>query len=56
VRQSSKIDRTKHTLDKAMELKEKKNSMLPSKKMTGIMTFNPFHVIQNPKLFDILVN
>jgi hypothetical protein len=53
MRQSSKIDRTKHTLDKAMELKEKKNSMLPSKKMTGIMTSNPFHVIQNPEQFDM---
>jgi hypothetical protein len=29
VRQSSRIDRTKHIMDKAMELKEKKNSTIP---------------------------
>jgi hypothetical protein len=40
-------------MDKAMELKEKKNSMIPSKKMSGIMSSNPFHVIQNPELLDM---
>jgi hypothetical protein len=53
VRQSSRIDRSKHIMDKAMELKEKKNSMIPSKKMSGIMSSNPFHVIQNPELLDM---
>jgi hypothetical protein len=40
-------------MDKAMELKEKKNSMIPSKKMSCIMSSNPFHVIQNPELLDM---
>jgi hypothetical protein len=45
VRQSSRIDRSKHIMDKAMELKEKKNAMLSSKKLSGIINSNPFHVL-----------
>jgi hypothetical protein len=33
MRQRNMIDRTKHIMDKAMELKEKKKSMMPTKKM-----------------------
>jgi hypothetical protein len=52
VRLSSRIDRSKHIMDKAMELKEKKNSMLPTK-MSGIMNSNPFHVLQNSEFVDM---
>jgi hypothetical protein len=40
-------------MDEAMELKEKKNSMLPAKKMSGIMSSNLFHILQNPEHFDM---
>jgi hypothetical protein len=53
MRQSSRIDRSKHIMDKAMELKEKKNAMLSSKKMSGIMNSNPFHVLQNSEFVDM---
>jgi hypothetical protein len=53
VRQSSRIDRSKHIMDKAMELKEKKNAMLSSKKMLGIMNSNPFHVLQSSEFVDM---
>jgi hypothetical protein len=53
VRQSSRIDRSKHIMDKAMELKEKKNAMLPSKKLSGIMHSNPFHVLQSSEFIDM---
>jgi hypothetical protein len=53
VRQSSRIDRSRHIMDKAMELKEKKNAMLPSMKMSGIIHSNPFHVLQNSEFVDM---
>jgi hypothetical protein len=53
VRQSSRIDRSKHIMDKAMELKEKKNAMLSSMKMSGIIHSNPFHVLQNSEFVDM---
>jgi hypothetical protein len=53
VRQSSRIDRSKHIMDKAMELKEKKNAMLSSKKLSGIMHSNPFHVLQSSEFIDM---
>jgi hypothetical protein len=53
VRQSSRIDRSKHIMDKAMEFKEKKNAMLSSKKMLGIMNSNPFHVLQSSEFVDM---
>jgi hypothetical protein len=40
-------------MDKAMELKEKKNSMLPAKKMSVIMNSNPFHILQNSEFVDM---
>jgi hypothetical protein len=40
-------------MDKAMELKEKKNAMLPSKKLSGIMNSNPFHVLQSSEFIDM---
>jgi hypothetical protein len=33
-------------MDKAMELKEKKNNLGAATKMTGIIKSNPFHVLQ----------
>jgi hypothetical protein len=53
VRQSSRIDRSKHILEKAMELKEKKNAMPSSKIMSGIIHSNPFHVLQNSEFVDM---
>jgi hypothetical protein len=40
-------------MDKALELKEKKNAMLSSKKMSGIIHSNPFHVLQNSEFVDM---
>jgi hypothetical protein len=40
-------------MEKAMELKENKNVMLSSKKMSGIMNSNPFHVLQNSEFIDM---
>jgi hypothetical protein len=40
-------------MDKAMELKEKKNAMLSSKKMSGIIHSNPLHVLQNSEFVDM---
>jgi hypothetical protein len=37
VRQSERIDRSKNVMDKAMELKEKKNNLGAATKMTGII-------------------
>jgi hypothetical protein len=53
VRQSSRIDRSKHILEKAMELKEKKNAMPSFKKMSGIFHSNPFHVLQSSECVDM---
>jgi hypothetical protein len=40
-------------MDKAMELKEKKNAMLSSKNMSGIIHSNPFHVLQSSEFVDM---
>jgi hypothetical protein len=44
-RQIDRIDRSKNVMDKAMELKEKKNNLGAAKKMTGIIKSNPLHVL-----------
>jgi hypothetical protein len=40
-------------MNKAMELKEKKNAMFSSKKLSGIIHSNPFHVLQNSEFVDM---
>jgi hypothetical protein len=53
VRQSSRIDRSKHIMEKAMDLKEKKNAMPSFKKMSGIIHSNPFHALQSSECVDM---
>jgi hypothetical protein len=48
--QSGRIDRSKNVMDKAMELKEKKNTMGVATKLSGILRSNPFHVLQVDEL------
>jgi hypothetical protein len=52
-RQSDRIDRSKNVMDKAMELKAKKNNLGAATKMTGIIKSNPFHVLQVEELGDM---
>jgi hypothetical protein len=40
-------------MDKAMELKEKKNNLGAATKMIGIIKSNPFHVLQVEELSDM---
>jgi hypothetical protein len=46
IRQSDRIDRSNNVIDKAMELKDKKNTLGATTKMAGIIKSNPFHVLQ----------
>jgi hypothetical protein len=52
-RQSDRIDRSKNVMDKAMELKERKNTLGAASKMSGIIRSNPFHVLQVEELGDM---
>jgi hypothetical protein len=40
-------------MDKAMELKERKNTLGAASKMSGIIRSNPFHVLQVEELGDM---
>jgi hypothetical protein len=53
IRQSDRIDRSKNVMDKAMELKEKKNTLGAATKMTGIIKSNTFNVLQVDELSDM---
>jgi hypothetical protein len=53
-RQSNRIDRSMKIMDKAKELKKKINLELPaSKKLSGIMSSNPFNILQFDSLGEM---
>jgi hypothetical protein len=53
-RQSNRIDRSMKIMDKAKELKKKINLELPaSKKFSGIMSSNPFNILQFDSLGEM---